>query len=97
MGSAQRGLNGDAEWPWIVRNPWLANAFRDRRIQETREFDSFASEVQSVMRDLSQISDTDIERVRERLERELGENRAWSAQGTATMIGMAIGYVLAKR
>jgi ElaB/YqjD/DUF883 family membrane-anchored ribosome-binding protein len=97
MGGAQRDLNGDAEWPWIVRNPWLANAFRDRRGQDTRDFDNFACEVQSVIRDLSQISDTDIERVRERLERELGNNRAWSPSGTATMIGMAIGYVLAKR
>ena len=97
MDGAQQGTGGDAEWPWIVRNPWLANAFRDRRGHEARDFDSFATEVQTVISDLSKISDTDIERVRQRLEEGLGENRAWSASGTATMIGMAIGYVLARR
>jgi len=106
MDAAQGGTqDGEADWPWIVRNPWLRNAFRERRVEQpvTRfgqpgtQFDDFESDVQAVIKDLGDISDADIERVRLRLEQGLAASRHRSAADTATVIGMAIGFVLARR
>ena len=99
MGETHGGVQEcEADWPWIVRNPWLRNAFRDRKSEQpVSRFDDFATDVQAVIHDLRDISDVDIERVRLRLEQELASSPGRSAADTATMIGMAIGFVLARR
>jgi ElaB/YqjD/DUF883 family membrane-anchored ribosome-binding protein len=99
MAGAQQELqDGDAGWPWIVRNPWLRNAFRDRRVEQpVTRFEDFESDVQAVIKDLGDISDADLERMRMRLEQGLAAARGRSAADTATVIGMAIGFVLARR
>jgi ElaB/YqjD/DUF883 family membrane-anchored ribosome-binding protein len=99
MGETQGGVQeSEAPWPWIVRNPWLRNAFRDRKSEQPMSrFEDFASDVQAVIHDLRDISDADIERVRARLEQGLAGSPARSTADTATMIGMAIGFVLARR
>ena len=99
MDGAHGGVqDGEADWPWIVRNPWLRNAFRDRRVEHgATRFHDFESDVQAVIRDLGDISDADIERVRMRLEQGLAVSPLRSAAETATVIGMAIGFVLARR
>lgn len=99
MGGPQGVQETEADdWPWIVRNPWLRNAFRDRRSeQSTTRFDEFASDVQAVINEFGDISDADIERVRTRLEQGLRTSPHRTAADTATVIGMAIGFVLARR
>ena len=99
MDAAEGGIqDGDTGWPWIVRNPWLRNAFRDRRAEQpATRFDDFESDVQAVIKDLGDISDADLERMRTRLEQGLAASSQRSAADTATVIGMAIGFVLARR